>query len=144
MDPDDPVTMALLAAIAVLASALAAPDVRVDSLPALRAAVAAAKPGDRVLLAPGVYQGSLALNAVHGEKERPIVIAGADASNPPVIRGTAQCVHVSKPAYLVIENLVLERATGNGINIDDGADRSALAPGVTLRKLTVRDIGAGC
>ena len=139
--------MIVLGSVAALTCVLTAADVRVDSLAALRETVAAAKPGDRVVLATGMYQGSLTLSGVRGEKDRPVVIAGADPANPPIIRagggsGSA-CIHLSKPAFVTLEHLVLERATGNGVNID-GADRSTLAPGVTLRSLRVRDIGAGC
>jgi hypothetical protein len=136
--------MLWLASVAVLVSTVSGADVRVDSLPALKAAAEAAGPGDRIVLAPGVYTGTLTLTGVRGEKDRPVVIAGADATTPPTIRGGSECIHVSKAAYLTLENFALERATGNGLNIDDGGDRSTLAPGITLRKVQVRDIGAGC
>lgn len=123
---------------AIVVAALAQ---QVDSLPALVEAARAAKPGDRIVLASGVYEGSLHLDRLRGEEGRPIIIAGADPANPPTIRGRAQCVHLTAPAWVTVEHLVLERATGNGINVDDGGDHAAPAVGVTLRHLRVRDIG---
>jgi len=111
------------------------------SLPTLKAAVAAAKPGDRITLAHGIYDGTLWLERLRGTEGSPVIIAGADPANPPVIRGTTECIHIVAPAHIVIENFILERARGNGINIDDGGDLKNPAPGVTLRNLRVRDIG---
>lgn len=126
---------------ALIFSALLGAGQPADSLPALKAALAAARPGDRVTLAPGVYVGSLSLDRLRGEKDRPITLAGADPANPPTIRGDGECLHLIAPAYVVIENLILEGARGNGVNVDDGGDLTRPAPGVTLRALHVRDIG---
>lgn len=113
----------------------------VDSLPALRQAALAAKPGDRIELAAGTYEGSLWLDGLRGKEGTPIVIAGADPANPPIIRGGAECIHLVAPAWVTLENLILEKASGNGLNIDDGGNESAPTPGVTLRSIHVRDIG---
>lgn len=114
----------------------------VDSLPALRAALLGAKPGDRITLAAGTYDGSLFIERLRGTKDKPITLAGADPGNPPTIRATgAECIHLTAPAWIAIENLVLERASGNGVNVDDGGDFNNPSPGITLRNLVVRDIG---
>ncbi|CAG0980480.1 hypothetical protein PHYC_01740 [Phycisphaerales bacterium] len=125
-------------AASVLAACVLQP---VDSLAALRDALRAARPGDRITLAPGAYDGSLSLPNIRGEQGKPIVIAGADPAKPPVIRGRGSSIHLIAPAWVTIENLILEGASGNGINIDDGGDKAHPAPGVTLRNLHVRDVG---
>lgn len=113
----------------------------VDSLPALRQAAIVAKPGDRIELAAGTYEGSLWLEGLQGREGLPIVIAGADPANPPIIRGGSECVHLVAPAWVTLENLILEKASGNGLNIDDGGSTLVPATGVTLRSIHVRDIG---
>lgn len=113
----------------------------VDSLPALRQAALAAKPGDRIELAAGTYEGSLWLERLQGQEGSPIVIAGADPANPPIIRGRTECIHLVAPAWVTLENLILEKASGNGLNIDDGGNAMSPATGVTLRSIHVRDIG---
>ncbi|GJQ29349.1 MAG: hypothetical protein HBSAPP03_12330 [Phycisphaerae bacterium] len=113
----------------------------VDSLPALRQAAMAAKPGDRVELACGVYEGSLWLDNLRGQEGAPVIIAGADPANPPILRGRTECIHLVAPAWVTLENLILENATGNGLNIDDGGITNVPAQGVTLRSIRVRDIG---
>jgi hypothetical protein len=113
----------------------------VDSLDALRDAMRRAKPGDRVVLATGTYSGSVWLEKVRGEEGKRIVIAGEDPQNPPVIDGTTECLHLAACEWITIEHLVLKSASGNGINIDDGGDLANPANGITLRSLTIRDIG---
>ena len=60
----------------------------------LRRAVAAAKPGTRILVEPGEYPGGFFFSGLAGEPGKPIVIAGADPKNPPVIRGSANGIHL--------------------------------------------------
>ncbi|MBS0197994.1 MAG: right-handed parallel beta-helix repeat-containing protein [Planctomycetes bacterium] len=130
--------MPLLPAI-VLFMALGEPA---TTLADFRTAILNAKPGDRITLAPGTYEGSLFLEHIRGEKDKPITIAGADPANPPTIRGRSECLHFAAPAYITIEHLRLTSASDNGLNIDDAGELTHPAPGVTLRHLTVTDIGA--
>src|SRR5689334_10465071 len=67
--------------------------VRVQDGQALRRAVAQAKPGTRIVVAPGDYVGGLYFDSVHGQAGRPIVIAGEDPARPPVIRGGSEGMH---------------------------------------------------
>jgi hypothetical protein len=119
----------------------AAGEVRVRTTDELRQAVAGAKPGTRIVLAPGEYAGDLYLQNVHGSAQAPIVIAGADPMNPPRIRGKTECIHLSEVSHLELRDLVLEGAAGNGLNIDDGGTFDTPAHHVVLRGLKVRDIG---
>jgi hypothetical protein len=94
------------------------------------AALRDAKPGDRIVLAPGTYEG-FHLPGVRGARGRPIVLAAAGA----VFRGG---IHLPGAAHLEIEGLVVEGAPENGLNIDDVGGP---AQGIVLRDVTVRDCG---
>lgn len=101
-------------------------------------------PGATLLIAPGTYSGNLSLREPRGTEGKPIVIAGADPKRPPVISGGGAAFHIVRPAYLELRDMVLEGATGNGINIDDGGDSGDLTAAyrVTLKNLVVRDMRA--
>ena len=67
-------------------------DVNVTDDAGLRSAIANARPGDRILLAPGEYAGGMGFGAVQGAEGSPIVIAGAD----PAIRRSSSAA--ARPA----------------------------------------------
>lgn len=121
-----------------------AADVAVAGPAELRAAVAAAKPGTRVLLAGGDYGAGYRFADLRGEPGRPIVIAAADSKNPPVFSGGNVAIHLSNPAYVELHGLVITRMAQNGLNLDDGAAAAQpeSARGIVLRGLRVSDIGA--
>jgi hypothetical protein len=124
-----------------LAAAHAA-DVKVTSATELRAAVAAAKPGTRVLLAGGNYGAGFHFTNLRGEEKQPIVIAAADPQNPPVFRDGSAGMHFSNPAWVELHDLVFNKLAHNGINIDDiGATTNGSAHGVVLRGLRFSDVG---
>lgn len=106
-----------------------------------RRAVLNAKPGTKILLRSGEYEGGLFFENVKGEPDKPIIIAALDPSQPPVIKGGNECLHFSEAAYLEIHNLVLVGARYNGLNIDDGGTFETPAHHIKLVGLTVRDIG---
>ena len=62
-------------------------------------------------------------------------------SGLPSSRAATFGLHLSDPAHVELHDLVVERATGNGINIDDGGSPDTPAHHVVLRGLVVRDIG---
>src|SRR5262245_4371442 len=121
-------------------NALAA-DVPVSNATELRRAVADAMPGTRILLAPGEYAGGFHFSNVRGETNRPVVIAAADPTRPPIIRGGGTGLHFSDPAFLTLEYLTLTGWSGNGLNIDDGGSFDTPARGVVLRQLIVTNTG---
>jgi len=92
-----------------------------------------AKPGERVVIAPGEYEG-FHLSDVRGLRGQPIVVVAKGA----VFKGGIQLADV---AYLEIEGLVIEGAPGNGLNIDDGGTFDTPSHHVVLRDVTVRDCG---
>jgi hypothetical protein len=118
--------------------------VAVTDAAALRTAVAAAQPGDRVLLAAGNYGGGFHFAHLRGAPGRPIIIAAADPRNPPVFRDVKTGLHLSNPAHVELHDLVFEQLSDNGLNIDDGgryADDDTGAHHIVLRRLHSRDIG---
>ena len=119
-----------------------AADVKVNGAAELRAAVAAAKPGTRLLLAGGNYGAGFHFSNLRGEEKQPIVIAAADINNPPVFRDGNVAMHFSNPAYVELHNLIFTKLAQNGINIDDvGGKTNASARGVVLRGLRISDVG---
>lgn len=117
------------------------PAVTVSNAAAFRAAVTAATPGTRILLAPGTYPGGFHFVGVRGEPGRPVVIAAADASRPPVIQGGSNGIQFSDAEWLELENLVFTGATGNGLNLDDGGSFDTPARNIVLRGLRITDVG---
>jgi len=113
----------------------------VGSSDQLRSSILGAKPGTKILLKPGEYEGGLFFQNVKGEPNNPIVISALDPTKPPVIKGGGECLHFSEVAYLEIHNLVLVGARYNGLNIDDGGSFDTPSHHIVLRNLQVRDIG---
>ncbi|MBT6483974.1 MAG: M48 family metalloprotease [Planctomycetaceae bacterium] len=116
--------------------------VTVKSRNELIQAVRNAKPGAKILIAPGTYDGGLRFANLHGEKQKPIILAAADAKKPPVISGGSSGLHLTDPSYVEPHNLVITRSQANGLNIDDGGSYASPAHHVVLKGLLVRDIGS--
>jgi hypothetical protein len=117
----------------------AAPLVR--TVDELRRACRAARPGTRIRIAPGVYEGGLHAEGLHGADGKPVVLEAADAAKPPSFRGGTNGVHLTDPAHVTLRNLVFEGQTGNGLNLDDGGTFATPAHHVVLDGLVVRDVG---
>lgn len=127
-----------------LAAALRADDVTVRTAVELRAAVAAATPGTRILLAEGSYVGGFHFINLRGEPGRPIIIASADPAKRAVFRDAKTGLHLSSPSYVELHDLDFTVLYANGLNIDDGGARGgAGAHHIVLRGLRVSDIGGG-
>ncbi len=118
-----------------------AADVSVSNAAELRAAVADAQPGTRLVLAGGDYAGGFHFANLRGEEGRPIVIAAADPRQPPVFRDSTNGLHLSNPAHVELRDLVFTRIAHNGLNIDDGGATNGSARGIVLHGLRVSDIG---
>ncbi|MFI5384588.1 MAG: right-handed parallel beta-helix repeat-containing protein [Fimbriimonadales bacterium] len=113
--------------------------VRVRDLGSLRAAVAQAKPGARILIEPGDYAG-LYMTDLHGTASAPIVIGGADPANPPHFVAPIQFQSVS---YIEFRDFAIVGASGNAIGVDDGGKRESPAHHITLRNLQIADVPGG-
>ncbi len=131
----------LMCDVAALAQGPGAP-VTVKSRDELQRAVASATPGTRIVIAPGTYAGGLSFAGLRGTSENPIVLTGADPTQPPVIQGGNSCLHLSNPAFVELHHLILTKGVTNGLNIDDGGTVDSPAHHVVLRGLVVRDIGS--
>lgn len=132
-------------AVFLMAAIVLAEDecIVVESRDELIKAVAEAKPGTTISIAPGVYDGGISFDGPRGSKDRPIVITGADADQPPVFSGADFGWHMADPEFVELRNLVFEKTRDNGLNIDDGGTYQTPARGVVLRRIHVRDIGSG-
>jgi formylglycine-generating enzyme len=128
--------------LAILHYSVAA-DVFVRNADEFRQAAAQAKPGTRLLLSPGTYSGGFYFSDLQGETKLPIVIAAADPANPPVIQGGGTGLHLSRPAFVELHDLVISNVTINGLNIDDGGSFDQPAHHLVLRALKVTDVGPG-
>jgi hypothetical protein len=138
-------------AIALLLSACAAPSaaafattadvISVSDDQALRGAVARATAGTIIELAPGSYRGGLSTRGPRGTPDRPVIIRSKDANHPARIVGGGSGLHFSSAAHLEIRDLVIERATGNGLNIDDGGN-GEWSHHIILANLRVLDVGS--
>jgi hypothetical protein len=104
-------------------------------------AVNSAKPGDRILLAPGDYKGNFHFQNIHGTAESPIVIGASDPKRPPRLSGEKACLQFTAVSYLELSDLVLGGSKDNGLNIDDGEKQEKPSHHITLRNLSVSDVG---
>lgn len=100
-----------------------------------------AKSGSDILLHAGSYPPDSNIRGLQGTASRPIRIRGESRENPAVFSGGGVGFQLSDPRYLVLEDLEIEGASGNGINIDDGGNYETPAEHVILRRITVHDIG---
>ena len=115
--------------------------IQVSDLKSLRAALSKAEPGDRILINPGIYEGSFGLRNTQGTKERPIVIAGNDPELPPVFQGWGGAVKMSRIGYVKIKNIRIEKRSDNGINIDDGGDHGQPSHHIIIENVQISEIG---
>lgn len=126
----------LLAALTAPLTAQAAPENVTDST-ALRQALAAARAGTTILMAPGAYDGFAVAN-VRGDAKAPIVVRAQRADDPPRFTGE---IHLSDFAHVEFDGLLLTGSPGNGLNLDDGGSYETPSHHVVLRHVAVRDIG---
>lgn len=141
--------VAFVVASTLVAGVLAAPPraaaagatVTVRNTAEFRAAAGSAKPGTRIELASGTYDGGTHLQGLRGTEKAPIVIAAADPAKPPLFQGGANGIQLSDPEHVELRDLAFAGQTGNGLNIDDGGTPETPAHHVVLRGLTVRDVG---
>lgn len=136
-------------AVALLRSCFGAPliaqqdglTIEVSTRAELMAAVDTAQPGTRILIAPGEYLGGISIDNLRGTQASPIILEARHAERPPVIAGGSHGIHLRRPAHVQLRGLVLQGATGNGLNIDDGGGHGEPARDILLHHIQVRDVG---
>jgi hypothetical protein len=101
--------------------------------------------GDAVRLLPGRYPGGISLGNINGVETLPIWIGGVAGLERPVISGSSGGILLHRVRHIILENLEVTGATGNGINCDDGGDyaSSNATRFVVFRNLLIHDIGTG-
>ncbi len=102
----------------------------------LRQALAQAKPGAQILLEPGEYTGGFYYTDLHGAPGNPIVVRAADPDHRPRFVGGGG-IQFQNVSYLEIRDLVIDRSSGNSINVDDGGNLDTPSHHVTLRDLRI-------
>jgi len=134
---------ALLVAYLPLVAAAAAAEapIRVEDDASLRRALGNARPGTRILIAPGRYRPGVYVHNRRGTAEAPIVIEGADENAPPVFEGGGEGWHLADCAYVTLRNLVVRGPSQNGINVDDGGTFDTPAHHIVLEGLRVENVG---
>ncbi|MFO7775497.1 MAG: right-handed parallel beta-helix repeat-containing protein [Candidatus Hydrogenedentota bacterium] len=128
-------------ALVLLVGAAQSESITVSDEAALAEAITTAEPGDRIQIAPGEYDGGMHFRDITGEPDHPIVIAGADPDEPPVFGGGGNGMQLSNIAHVTLQDIHFIGPSGNGLNIDDGGTFDTPSHHVTLRRLTIREVG---
>jgi len=104
-----------------------------------------ATPGTAVRIHPGNYPGGTYLSDLAGTAAAPIWIGGAPGEARPVVSGGGEGLHLTRVRHLVLHDLEVTGATGNGINCDDGGDynNEDATRHVIFRGLRIHNIGTG-
>jgi hypothetical protein len=103
------------------------------------------RPGDAIRLLPGVHAPGTSLRGTAGRSDAPVWLGGVAGEARPTIKGGSVGIQLSKVRYLVLENIEIIGATGNGINCDDGGEyaNSNATRHLVCRNVAIRDIGTG-
>jgi hypothetical protein len=111
----------------------------------LEVAAAQAGPGTAIRLHEGDHAVDGFLSGLAGQADAPIWIGGAPGEERPRFQGGGQAFQLSAARYVVIHDLEVVGATGNGINVDDGGqvDDPEVTRHLVFRDLHVHDIGEG-
>lgn len=124
------ITAALLAfALAGISWAQSSKEHVVQDDAALREAIASAKPGSRILIAPGRYRTPLRFNAQNsGTKDAPITLAAQGGLGSVVIdgAGTPIVIKFSGTSYVRLEGLEITGGGYHGVFFEKGAHHITL------------------
>src|SRR3954464_2046072 len=101
----------------IMLRALHAAEVLVHDAAEFKKAVAAAKPGARIVMAEGTYGGGFRFANLRGTADQPIVIASQNPKKPAVFSNAKTGLQLSSPAYVELENLEFTALYSNGLNI---------------------------
>ncbi|MCL4210662.1 MAG: right-handed parallel beta-helix repeat-containing protein [Phycisphaeraceae bacterium] len=77
------------------------------------------KPGDEIVLMPGRHIAAY-FEDLHGASDKPIIIRPLSRDHPVLIGAREQGLHLVRPRHVIIRDIQVVGASGNGINMDDG------------------------
>ncbi len=83
------------------------------------------RPGDEIILMPGPHRPA-SFQGLHGTAEEPIIIRGFSEEHPGLIAAQSFGLHLSRPKHVILQDLIVTGARGNGINIDDQAQNEGI------------------
>jgi hypothetical protein len=140
------VALLTLTAVASIAPSPAnAAERKVGTDAELRAALAALRPGDVVVIAAGTYHAGITIANVAGTEKAPVVIRGADPKDPPLFEGERAACHFSDCSYLTVRGIRVRGSTTNGMNFDDGGTRDGTGDTpshhITIEDVVIEDTG---
>jgi len=133
-----PLALALMFATPALAAETV---VKVSDDASLRAAIRNARPGTQIQIAPGRYAPGVWVSNLEGTAEHPIVIGGVAGQVPPIFEGGSEGWHLSDCAYVTLQRMIVQGASSNGINVDDGGSYETPSHHITLQDLRVSNTG---
>ena len=100
------------------------------------------KPGDTILLQPGIYKKGLPVHQLQGNKDKPIIIMGSANGPLPVFsaRPGHNTISIINASYIVIRNLELD---GHGMAVDGVKceGHADWAHHITLENLVIKGHG---
>jgi hypothetical protein len=100
-----------------------------------------ANPGDSLVLEATIFSdGTQFIEDLNGTVDDPIYILGQEGQT--IFRGGTEAIHLINCSYVVIQDIIIEQQTGNGINIDDGGDYSTPTHHIIIRYCIFRDMAA--
>jgi hypothetical protein len=102
-----------------------------------------AAPGSAVVVRSGTYAGGGFISNLAGTAAAPIWIGGAPGEPRPIISGATEGLHLVECKYVILHDLEVRNASGNGINADDGGEVSdpLASHHLIFRDLSIHDIG---
>ena len=101
-----------------------------------------AQPGDIIHVAAGTYTGNVILKHIHGTAAHPIKIIGSPTEET-ILSGGQKGLHLLDSQYVILEELTVEDVSDTAIHIEKSDSHDALSDYITLRNISVRNIGSG-
>jgi hypothetical protein len=124
------------AALFLFITTVQAADIHIKDAESLRSALQSIQPGSVLKIAPGDYSGGHYLSGVED-----LTLEALDPAQPPHFKGGSTAFHFSRCQRLTLRHLKISGQSTNGINLDDGGQRTSPIQGIKLEKLDISDIG---
>ena len=107
----------------------------------LTSAAREATAGDTILITSGIYPGGQFISNLKGRVNAYVTIKSAPGHSV-IFRGSTEAIHFVDIEYVIIEGLIFEGQTGNGINIDDGGSYDTPSKSIIIRNCHWRGMNA--